>query len=289
MKGQRRLGFTLIELLVVIAIIAILAAILFPVFAQAKVAAKKTADLSNVKQLMMAVLIYSNDYDDLIPNTREYEPYVFAARTLPYTKNKDIFRNPASSSKQGTIQRKQHDNGFGDFMTPPDHVCVGLGTSTVGTAQYYNDKYPALDYLVNQMLFGYQSGGCAGGNPGDYSHPGPNATSGAPGGQGTIGVGPGGLTFTNIAKVVLWVDFPVNGNHWPGAPGVPFWGGNFKGYFADGSNVSHMDGHAAHYKMRKLTPNGFEGSDPANAWSSAPDRGTSYHWWGTNFASAENQ
>jgi prepilin-type N-terminal cleavage/methylation domain-containing protein/prepilin-type processing-associated H-X9-DG protein len=57
-------AFTLIELLVVIAIIAILAAILFPVFAQAKLAAKKTADLSNFKQMTLATLIYSNDSDD---------------------------------------------------------------------------------------------------------------------------------------------------------------------------------------------------------------------------------
>jgi len=60
-------AFTLIELLVVIAIIAILAAILFPVFAQAKVAAKKTADLSNTKQIATGTMIYGTDNDDLFP------------------------------------------------------------------------------------------------------------------------------------------------------------------------------------------------------------------------------
>jgi prepilin-type N-terminal cleavage/methylation domain-containing protein/prepilin-type processing-associated H-X9-DG protein len=61
---SRREGFTLIELLVVIAIIAILAAILFPVFAQAKLAAKKTVSLSNLKQIGLAWMMYLNDYDD---------------------------------------------------------------------------------------------------------------------------------------------------------------------------------------------------------------------------------
>ncbi len=65
--ATRRSGFTLIELLVVIAIIAILAAILFPVFAQAKEAAKKTVCLSNTKQIALGVYMYTNDFDDVYP------------------------------------------------------------------------------------------------------------------------------------------------------------------------------------------------------------------------------
>ena len=72
-----RKAFTLIELLVVIAIIAILAAILFPVFSQAKEAAKKTADLSNAKQLVTAVTMYQNDFDDLDPLQCGQDAYGF--------------------------------------------------------------------------------------------------------------------------------------------------------------------------------------------------------------------
>src|ERR1043165_6386719 len=61
---MRKNAFTLIELLVVIAIIAILAAILFPVFAQAREAARKTSCLSNIKQTGLAMLMYVQDYDE---------------------------------------------------------------------------------------------------------------------------------------------------------------------------------------------------------------------------------
>ena len=66
---RRSRGFTLIELLVVIAIIAILAAILFPVFAQAREAARKTTCLSNEKQIGLGVLMYVQDYDEQFPNS----------------------------------------------------------------------------------------------------------------------------------------------------------------------------------------------------------------------------
>ncbi|MFQ3586673.1 MAG: prepilin-type N-terminal cleavage/methylation domain-containing protein [Fimbriimonadaceae bacterium] len=106
-------GFTLIELLVVIAIIAILAAILFPVFAQAKTAAKRASDLSNVKQLATAQVLYVQDYDGAVAMNRSCflfrEPSgpadAFPCQAgdvalgwvdflLPYVKNIDIFKSP---------------------------------------------------------------------------------------------------------------------------------------------------------------------------------------------------
>lgn len=99
---RMRRAFTLIELLVVIAIIAILAAILFPVFAQAKAAAKKAVDLSNQKQIVMAIMMYGGDNDDQTCHTHhDLEPpetiadlYTWYQPLQPYIKNSDIFHDP---------------------------------------------------------------------------------------------------------------------------------------------------------------------------------------------------
>lgn len=120
-----RKAFTLIELLVVIAIIAILAAILFPVFAKAKVAAKKTSALSNQKQISLGLIMYMGDWDDYYPrqdscapksslnpvlnsNTFNYPgtgctaaPFYYRVNhfswqkyVVPYVKNNDIYMHP---------------------------------------------------------------------------------------------------------------------------------------------------------------------------------------------------
>jgi prepilin-type N-terminal cleavage/methylation domain-containing protein len=102
-------AFTLIELLVVIAIIAILAAILFPVFAQAKASAKAASSLSNVKQISLACLMYSADYDDTMVRAGTWDQSNPDRRTTtswcswlllvdPYQKNIDINNTPLTNN-----------------------------------------------------------------------------------------------------------------------------------------------------------------------------------------------
>lgn len=96
-------GFTLIELLVVIAIIAILAAILFPVFAQAREKARQTQCVSNLRNSATAVLMYAQDYDETMPMSFYYMvgtnnlPCAMTMLSLvaPYLKNKDVYRCPS--------------------------------------------------------------------------------------------------------------------------------------------------------------------------------------------------
>jgi prepilin-type N-terminal cleavage/methylation domain-containing protein/prepilin-type processing-associated H-X9-DG protein len=88
-------AFTLIELLVVIAIIAILAAILFPVFAQAKAAAKKTADLSNMNQIGKSIYMYASDNDDHTMYVDHEANFDWYMALYPYVKSRDVFRTPA--------------------------------------------------------------------------------------------------------------------------------------------------------------------------------------------------
>jgi len=102
---QKRRAFTLIELLVVIAIIAILAAILFPVFARARAQARKTVCLSNMKQVALGSMMYTQDFDETFPverNPNTYNPpapngYTWHYSVYPYTKNKQMWHCPEDS------------------------------------------------------------------------------------------------------------------------------------------------------------------------------------------------
>jgi prepilin-type N-terminal cleavage/methylation domain-containing protein/prepilin-type processing-associated H-X9-DG protein len=108
-RGTRR-GFTLIELLVVIAIIAILAAILFPVFAQAREKARQANCISAFKQIGLALVMYAQDYDETIPRIRFWEFSGFCSPTAksltwkgaltPYVKSYDFWRCPSNGENR---------------------------------------------------------------------------------------------------------------------------------------------------------------------------------------------
>jgi prepilin-type N-terminal cleavage/methylation domain-containing protein/prepilin-type processing-associated H-X9-DG protein len=99
---RRESGFTLIELLVVIAIIAILAAILFPVFAQAREKARQATCISNLKQLGLGINMYAQDYDEALPYNYNYTPDLKYAwwwqdSVRPYIKSEAVFTCPSAS------------------------------------------------------------------------------------------------------------------------------------------------------------------------------------------------
>jgi prepilin-type N-terminal cleavage/methylation domain-containing protein/prepilin-type processing-associated H-X9-DG protein len=145
-------AFTLIELLVVIAIIAILAAILFPVFAQAKEAAKKSSDLSNVKQQGTGIAIYLSDNDDILPSAYYYNNDVssvngythWTGMVMPYIKNLQIFVSPADAT--GGMAPT-------NYLTTPT-INGGFGVPGGQTPQYavQDNQAPRLSYTANSAV-----------------------------------------------------------------------------------------------------------------------------------------
>ena len=143
-------AFTLIELLVVIAIIAILAAILFPVFAQAREKARTTACLNNQKQIVTNILIYAQDNDEMLPPPEKvWTSMNLPAKTLVCptqggTKNTYVFNANIAGVALGTI------------TAPDTMVCTGDGVHAATfptaplfeTATYDNVAYAATDFLL---------------------------------------------------------------------------------------------------------------------------------------------
>jgi len=160
-----RSAFTLIELLVVIAIIAILAAILFPVFASAKEAAKKTACMSNFKQVGVGIMLYNNDQNDCMPHVNQggiglpgwgYGPpdMIWVQLIQPYVKNWQVYRcpnDPYATDSGLTI------DPFGNPVSPSD------------PAKYYywaERSDIGLNYMfLSPWIYRYLSDGYVGSEP----------------------------------------------------------------------------------------------------------------------------
>jgi prepilin-type N-terminal cleavage/methylation domain-containing protein len=151
MNHPKQRGFTLIELLVVIAIIAILAAILFPVFAQAKRAAKGTVAISDAKQMALGQLMYTNDYDDYFAPVCEYGysgtwnvlPWSYLQQ--PYMKNWGVLLDPTGPIAQDQISADENNGTalslYGLWGMPPEQSATNgnyssytFGTSPWGAA-----------------------------------------------------------------------------------------------------------------------------------------------------------
>lgn len=133
-------GFTLIELLIVIAIIAILAAILFPVFARAREMARRSSCASNMKQLGLGIMQYVQDYDELLPQRRFLQDgsttayYNWKIAVYPYTKSSQVWQCPSNPKKDvasadGSYRGVTIKTSYGPNMPYQNWT----GTATPGT------------------------------------------------------------------------------------------------------------------------------------------------------------
>jgi len=181
---NHRKAFTLIELLVVIAIIAILAAILFPVFATARDKARQAACASNLKQLGLALVQYTSDYDECYPMNWDPTPCCSLSASccrlewaiFPYVKSEGVYRCPSDPTQIGSSYDYNNNIGYeptGEFNNPSSTVALVeaymLGnnnpvSSTQNTSYYmFQSTYFGLntDYDTNQLTNRVLAGGYA--------------------------------------------------------------------------------------------------------------------------------
>jgi prepilin-type N-terminal cleavage/methylation domain-containing protein len=151
--SNKRKGFTLIELLVVIAIIAILAAILFPVFARARENARRTSCMSNLKQIGLGIAQYTQDYDEKLLSQTISTGQHFGYILQPYLKSQQIFVCPSAA---GSPYNPANPTAPGpDPFSPPDnkdHIWrFPIGTP-VGSTTAFEGSYGMNSTVEGQSL-----------------------------------------------------------------------------------------------------------------------------------------
>jgi prepilin-type N-terminal cleavage/methylation domain-containing protein/prepilin-type processing-associated H-X9-DG protein len=146
MRRFRKPAFTLIELLVVIAIIAILAAILFPVFAQAREKARMSTCVSNMRQLGTSLMMYVQDYDETYPYVRfRGTSYVWKNAIAPYLKNVDVLACPSNPAARNCPPDPNRKSNPGDKcaegweVEPTRHMPISYGMNTCASSWYPAD------------------------------------------------------------------------------------------------------------------------------------------------------
>jgi prepilin-type N-terminal cleavage/methylation domain-containing protein/prepilin-type processing-associated H-X9-DG protein len=128
------MGFTLIELLVTIAIIAILASILFPVFARARENARRASCMSNMKQLALSTLMYVQDYDSALPIDQAYAGVSVFETLMPYIKNSQVRFCPSAPSYTGASIAGSYAQQYG-FPMYSDSVATGYAVTAAQVGQ----------------------------------------------------------------------------------------------------------------------------------------------------------
>ncbi len=189
---QRKKGFTLIELLVVIAIIAILAAILFPVFQQVRENARRSACLSNEKQIGLGITQYTQDSDELMPPDYEYGNSVtgtactgqagavpgagcdatgiasYSGILQPYIKSFGVFLCP-DDPNGGIAPTNFNDTGAQTSWNMGAGINMGAVSFTAGTG-YQDNQAPRLSYCANEQVMPRPRGGVGGRLVGQPQH-----------------------------------------------------------------------------------------------------------------------
>jgi prepilin-type N-terminal cleavage/methylation domain-containing protein/prepilin-type processing-associated H-X9-DG protein len=243
---MKRNGFTLIELLVVIAIIAILAAILFPVFAQAREKARATTCLSNNKQIGLSILMYVEDYDESLPlsmvlggidpnhpavdaNGNSLQ-WTFSGLLQPYVKNRPIFLCPSNP-------RKQYRAGQAYAQYGPDP---------------YFDEVPVPDDGVHSTSTSYSLNLDAGFN-GFYYGP---SVAGTATGLLSLAAGAGTGALASLDKPAQFIGMVERSPEDAGWAIVRFWwiysaDASFAKPHNDRANFTFLDGHAKNYKWKQ--------------------------------------